>query len=74
MNMKIKVVDINHLFKFNNQDKMMNNKCKNFEQSTNQEKPNYKTQHDLMHLPMIHTDIDVPPLPLINLHLNNLQP
>jgi hypothetical protein len=46
------------IFKLNNQDKMMHNKCKNFEQSTNQEKPNYKTQHDLMHLPMIHIDID----------------
>lgn len=31
------------IFKLNNQDKMMHNKCKNFEQSTNQEKPNYKT-------------------------------
>jgi hypothetical protein len=36
----------------------MHNKWKNFEQSTNPKKPNYKTQHDLMHLPMIHTDID----------------
>lgn len=46
------------IFKLKNQDKMMHNKWKNFEQSTNPKKPNYKTQHDLMHLPMIHTDID----------------